>query len=71
MRWWAEYRLRTRIFLSFSALILGALVLTLGLTQLTLSRQTQKTLKDQLVVTGQVFQRLIKRGEFADSSIHG
>jgi adenylate cyclase len=59
-RWWARSRLRTKIFLSFSALILVVLFATLGLTQLVASRQAQGALRRELLTTGQVFQGLVK-----------
>jgi adenylate cyclase len=58
--WWARSRLRTKIFLAFSGLILVLLFLTLGLTQLVASRQTQGALRRELLTTGQVFQGLVK-----------
>src|SRR2546425_5768131 len=59
MRWWAHSRLRTKIFLAFSALILALLLLTLGFVQLAVSRQVQSTLKEELLTTGHVFQGLV------------
>jgi adenylate cyclase len=59
MRWWARSRLRTKIFLAFSALLLVVLLLTLGFTQLVVSRQAQSTLSRELLTTGQVFQELV------------
>ena len=59
MRWWARGRLRTKIFLAFSALILALLLLTLGFVQLAVSRQVQSTLKEELLTTGHVFQGLV------------
>jgi class 3 adenylate cyclase len=59
MKWWARSRLRTKIFLAFSILILVLLLLTLWLTQLMVSRQVQGTLRAELLTTGQVFQGLI------------
>jgi adenylate cyclase len=59
MRWWARSRLRTKIFLAFSALILAVLLLTLWFTQLVVSRQVQSTLRGELLTTGQVFQGLM------------
>ena len=59
MRWWTRSRLRTKIFLAFSTLILALLLLTLWFTQLAVSRQVQSTLKGELLMTGQVFQGLI------------
>lgn len=58
-RWWARSRLRTKIFLAFSGLILALLLSTLGLTQLVASRQTQGALRRELLTTGQVFQGLV------------
>jgi adenylate cyclase len=59
MRWWARSRLRTKIFLAFSALILLLLVPTLWLTQLVVSRQVQSILTRELQVTDQVFRRVM------------
>lgn len=58
--WWARSRLRTKIFLVFSTLILAVLLLTLGATQLVVSQQTQETLRHELQTTGQVFQGLVQ-----------
>lgn len=58
-QWWARSRLRTKIFLAFSALILAVLLLTLGLTQLVASRQTQNALRRELLTTGQVLKGLV------------
>ena len=64
MQWWARSRLRTKIFLAFSTLILVLFLLTLGLTQLMVGRLVQNALTDELVVTGDVFRGLIaERGE--------
>ena len=60
MRWWARSRLRTKIFLAFSALILAVLLATLWITQLVISRQIQSTLRQELLTTGQVFQQLLR-----------
>lgn len=60
MRWWARSRLRTKIFLAFSALILAVLLATLGITQFIISRQIQNTLRQELLTTGQVFQQLLR-----------
>ena len=60
MRWWARSRLRTKIFLAFSALILAVLLATLWITQLVISRQIQSTLRQELQTTGQVFQQLLR-----------
>ena len=59
MQWWARSRLRTKIFLAFSTLILVLFLLTLGLTQLMVGRLVQNALTDELVVTGEVFRGLI------------
>ena len=60
MRRWAQSRLRTRIFLAFSALLLAALIATLGFTQWVVSREAQRTLSRELLTTGEVFERLVK-----------
>ncbi|MFL6579016.1 MAG: cache domain-containing protein, partial [Povalibacter sp.] len=60
MRWWAHSRLRTKIFLAFSALLLVVLILTLGLTQYVVSRDAQQTLNRELQTTRQVFENLLK-----------
>jgi adenylate cyclase len=58
--WWTRSRLRTKIFLTFSLLILGVILLTLGATQLMVERQVQETLRRELLTTGQVFQGLVE-----------
>jgi adenylate cyclase len=60
MRWWARSPLRTRIFLAFSALVLAALAATLGITQFVIGREAERTLRHELVTTGQVFERLLR-----------
>jgi adenylate cyclase len=60
MSWWARRRLRERILLPFSALILATLLTTLWLVSSALSRQVEDSLRQQLVVTGQVFQGLVR-----------
>lgn len=60
MTWWARSRLRTKIFLAFSALILLLLSLSLWLTQLMVSRQAHTVLTRELLVTAQVFRRIMK-----------
>jgi adenylate cyclase len=60
MRWWARSRLRTRIFFAFSALVLAALAATLGFTQFVIGRDAERTLRRELVTTGQVFERLLR-----------
>lgn len=59
MRWWARRRLRAKIFLPFSALVVATLFATLWLINSVLSRQVEESLKRQLVVTGQVFKRMV------------
>ena len=59
MRWWARRRLRAKIFLPFSALILATLLSTLWLINSALSSQVEGTLRAQLQVTGQVFRGLV------------
>jgi adenylate cyclase len=60
MTWWARSRLRTRIFLAFSALLLAVLLATLGFTQYVISRDAAQTLNRELQTTGQVFNGLLK-----------
>ncbi len=59
MRWWGRSRLRTKIFVAFSALLLLVLIATLALTQWVVSRETQRTLNAELLTTGQVFDGLM------------
>ncbi len=59
MSWWAASRLRTKIFLAFSALIVGVLLLSLGLVEIQVRRQAQRTLTRELMVTGEVFRQLL------------
>jgi len=51
--------LRTRIFVAFSAVVLGVLIGTLGLTQGVLSRHAQRTLNHELLETREVFADLM------------
>jgi adenylate cyclase len=60
MRWWARSSLRTKIFLAFSALVLAVLIATLGFTQLVVSREAQRTLRRELLTTGEVFEDLFR-----------
>ena len=60
MSWWNSRSLRTRIFVTFSALILAVLVATLGLTQLVVGREAVRTLSRDLRTTGQVFESLLQ-----------
>ncbi|HET9390320.1 MAG TPA: hypothetical protein VFO44_11795, partial [Steroidobacteraceae bacterium] len=59
MTGWDAFSLRTRIFLAFSALILTVLLATLGLTQLVVGREVERTLSQDLRTTGQVFDTLL------------
>ena len=56
---WARSRLRTKIFLAFSALVLAVLLATLGFTQFVVSRDAERTLSRELLTTGQVFDGLV------------
>ena len=58
-RWWGRLRLRTRIFLAFSALVLASLYATLGFTQFVVSRDAVRTLHRELATTGEVLERLL------------
>jgi adenylate cyclase len=60
MKWWARSRLRTRIFVAFSALLLAALAATLGFTQFVIGRDAERSLSRELVTTGEVFERLMR-----------
>ena len=68
MSWWARSSLRTKIFVAFSALILTLLLATLGLTQLIVSREAQRTLSRELLTTGQVFHGLLTERAARSSS---
>lgn len=59
MKWWARRRLRAKIFLPFSALVLATLVATLWFINSVVSRQVEESLKRQLGVTAQVFKRMV------------
>ena len=63
MKWWAESRLRSKIFVTFSALIIGLLLATLWLVELAVSRQAERSLTGELMVTGEVFQQLLAERE--------
>jgi adenylate cyclase len=59
MTWWARSRLRTKIFLALSALVLAVLLATLGFTQYVVSGDAQQRLSRELLTTGQVFENLL------------
>ena len=44
MKWWGRARLRTKIFIAFSSLIIAVLLATLGFTQIVVSREIERTL---------------------------
>jgi adenylate cyclase len=57
---WSRASLRSKIFLAFSALILGVMLATLGLTQLVVGRDAARTVNRELRTTGQVFESLLQ-----------
>ena len=59
MTWWARSRLRTKIFLALSALVVAVLLATLGFTTYVVSRDAQERLSRELLTTGQVFENLL------------
>src|SRR5688572_12501973 len=61
VRWWGRLRLRTRIFLAFSALVLASLYATLGFTQFVVSRDAVRTLHRELTTTGEVLERMLEQ----------
>jgi adenylate cyclase len=63
MRWWARRRLRTKIFLPFSALILIVLLATLWLISRAVGGWVERSLKSQFEVTGEVFDGLVAERE--------
>ena len=60
MKWWVRARLRTKIFIAFSSLIIAVLLATLGFTQVVVSREVERTLDRELLTTGEVFEVLLK-----------
>ena len=63
MNWWATSRLRTKIFVAFSILVVGLLLATLWLVEQAVSRQAERSLTSELMVTGQVFQQILAERE--------
>jgi adenylate cyclase len=59
MSWWVRSRLRTKIFVAFSSLIIAVLLATLGFTQLVVTREVERTLNRELLTTGEVFDGLL------------
>jgi class 3 adenylate cyclase len=57
--WWSRSRLRTRIFLAFSALVLAVLLATLGFTQVVVGAHAQRTLNRELLTSGEFFAGLL------------
>lgn len=62
-RLWAASRLRTKIFVAFSALAIGLLLATLWLVEQAVSRQAEHSLGSELKVTGEVFRQLLAERE--------
>ncbi|HKU16250.1 MAG TPA: adenylate/guanylate cyclase domain-containing protein [Steroidobacteraceae bacterium] len=60
MNWWVRARLRTKIFVAFSSLIIAVLLATLGFTQIVVTREIERTLDRELLTTGEVFDVLLK-----------
>jgi adenylate cyclase len=60
MKWWVRARLRTKIFVAFSSLIIAVLLATLSFTQFVVSREVKGTLNRELLTTGEVFEVLLK-----------
>ena len=60
MNFWVRARLRTKIFIAFSSLIIAVLLATLGFTQVVVSRDAERTLDRELLTTGEVFEVLLK-----------
>ncbi len=58
MNWWVRARLRTKIFIAFSSLIIAVLLATLGFTQIVVSREVERNLDRDLMTTGEVFEVL-------------
>ncbi|MGH7789863.1 MAG: adenylate/guanylate cyclase domain-containing protein [Candidatus Binatia bacterium] len=58
-RWWARRRLRTRIFLPFSMLIVAILLATMWVIGFTVSGWVENSVKRQFAVTGNVFRGLM------------
>lgn len=63
MKWWATSRLRTKIFVAIAALVIGLLLVTLWLVEQAVSRQAERSLTHELMVTGEVFQQLLAERE--------
>jgi adenylate cyclase len=58
VKWWVRARLRTKLFIAFSSLIIAVLLATLGFTQIVVSREVERTLDRDLLTTGEVFEVL-------------
>jgi adenylate cyclase len=61
--WWARRRLRSKIFLPFSALIVTVLLATLWVVGTAVGGWVERSLKSQFEVTGEVFDGLVAERE--------
>jgi adenylate cyclase len=61
--WWSRRRLRSKIFLPFSILIVTVLLATLWLISTAVAGWVERSLKDQFEVTGEVFDGLVAERE--------
>ena len=59
MNWWRRRRLRTKIFLPFSVLIVAILLATLWVTGVAVSSWVERSLKRQFDATGDVYRGLM------------
>ena len=59
MSWWGRRRLRTKILLPYSALIVGLLLATLWVTGVAVSSWVERSLKRQFDATGDVYRSLM------------
>jgi adenylate cyclase len=59
MKWWGRRRLRTKIFLPYSALIVAILLATLWVTGAAVSGWVERSLKRQFDATGDVYRGLM------------
>jgi adenylate cyclase len=63
VHWWARRRLRSKIFLPFSVLILAILLATLWVIGTAVSAWVERSLKGQFEVTGNAFRALMAERE--------
>jgi len=59
MNWWRRRRLRTKIFLPYSALVVAILLATLWVTGAAVSSWVERSLKRQFDATGEVYRGLM------------